>query len=87
MKNFFTILFVLSSLSVKAYVYSTAETKYHTAPPVTFSNDQKDYKNETELGRISSAILSPVGIVVGGLLGGLASGFDQGTNEGVNKEF
>lgn len=87
MKSFLTVLLVFSSLSANAYVYSTADNKYHTAPPVEFTDHQKEYRAETELGRISSAILSPVGIVIGGLFGGLASGFDQGAYEGVNKEY
>jgi hypothetical protein len=87
MKNIFIVLLITSGLSAHAFVYSTSESKYHTAPPVEFTNQQGEFRSATQLGRISSAILSPVGIVVGGLLGGLASGLDQGGYEGVNKKF
>ena len=60
--------------------------KYHTAPLLD-SEDLKDINKQTAIGKASSAILSPVGLIVGGLVGGLASGLDQGVSEAVNKEF
>jgi hypothetical protein len=87
MKNIllaFIFLFATTANALAIYEYKIAPgNKYHTEPLAVPDTSTK----ETDLGRISSSILSPVGILVGGLIGGLASGLAQGTAEAVEKTY
>lgn len=88
MKNIllaFIFLFLTSTNAMAIYKYQISPgNKYHTEPVAVAPSNNV---NQTDLGKISSSILSPVGIIVGGLIGGLASGLDQGTSEAVEKTY
>lgn len=70
---------ILATLQVSAYEYRISpENKYHSEPLNVVNND---IEKTSELVRISSSILRPVGHVFGGLIIGLANGLSESVDQ------
>jgi len=76
---FLIVILTCTFIKVSAYEYRISpENKYHSEPLNVVNND---IEKTSELGRISSSILRPVGLVVGGLIVGLANGLSESVDQ------